>query len=119
MKAYIVLLSALLLIMAICSGCVTLYQRQVNELRQSYEAGLISANDYYARLNELRMMEQQRSQAFYNHMRSQYQIRQQRQRNSYYTPTRRPQIPLTRSPQMAPDGTYVIGTPQWLPTDHT
>ena len=49
-------------------GCVSTspYQQQANELRQAYDAGYLTTDQYYARLNELRALDQQRQQAAAN-----------------------------------------------------
>ena len=63
----------LVVLSTLTTGCTTgsnYYNAQAQNLRYAYESGQITANDYYARMNELQMLAQQdqarRQQAAYN-----------------------------------------------------
>ena len=52
----------LLILCLSMAACVSPYQGQANALTQAYQRGEISANDYFARMNELKSLELQRQQ---------------------------------------------------------
>jgi hypothetical protein len=87
MKSIIALLS----LVALSTGCVTTQQAQrptyweiqAQNLRQAYDSGQITTNDYYARMNELQALAQQdkarQQQATMAFIQQQNQIQQQQQ----------------------------------------
>ena len=108
--------------LVLLTGCETVspYQQQADQLQQAYNAGLISANDYYTRLNELQALDLQRRQAMAsafmqaNYQNQQWQMQQQQlqqQRNQQQQQMMWQNINNTRSRSGSgtvngPNGTY-------------
>jgi hypothetical protein len=80
MRAFLVASVAITCLLCL-SGCMTTspYQQQADALGQSYNAGLITANEYFARMNELQALDLQHRQNVVNacmQINAQYQQQQ-------------------------------------------